>query len=289
MVYRLLAVNIDGTLVQDNGRIHKLTKEAIRYVQNKGIYIGLISSRHYHSVKKIAKSLKADSIIISHQGAFTASQVDKPVFVKRINEEITFDLVRFLESFYCQIRLVHDDFSISNKVKSPDSLIGKTIWQRTSRNFYAQYFVDSLSDHIEKDPVSPPKIEVNFDNTSDLLDAKKAMEGMYDEVDIILTENLKFDIVPRGVSKLNGLINICEKIGIQMNEIVMIGSGVDDIPLIKKAGLGVAMGNAPDEVKRQADWVTRSNQDHGVSYVVKELFRRQQPIRFLQKMNMIDK
>lgn len=52
MVYRLLAVNIDGTILQDNGRLNKMTKEAIEYAQEKGIYICLVSGRHYPSVKK---------------------------------------------------------------------------------------------------------------------------------------------------------------------------------------------------------------------------------------------
>ncbi|EHL78388.1 Cof-type HAD-IIB family hydrolase [Bacillus smithii] len=286
MVYRLLAVNIDGTILQDNGRLNKMTKEAIEYAQEKGIYICLVSGRHYPSVKKVAKSLKVDSCLIAHQGAFVAKQLDKPILLKRIQEDITYELTRFLESFHCRICLSHEKFSVSNKMDLPDSLVGRTVWQRTNnRMLYPQYFVESVRNYLEKEPVSPPKMEIIFQNPRDLEDAKKAIEGMYDEVAVIRTDQNRFDIVPSGVSKFQGLVYLCERINVSLKEVVMIGSGIDDLPLLHNAGLGVAMGNAPDQVKEAADWVTRSNQENGVSYVVKELFRRQRPIRFLEKMD----
>ncbi|HZG74077.1 MAG TPA: Cof-type HAD-IIB family hydrolase [Chondromyces sp.] len=283
MVYRLLALNIDGTLLQENGRLNKDVKEAIGYAQKKGIYISLVSSRHYPSVKKAAKALKIDSYLVSHQGAYIASQLDKPVFVQRINEDITYELVQFLQSFDCRINLSHEKFSVSNKKDIPDSLLGRTVWQRTNRFFYAQHYVDSLTDYLDKEMISPPKIDIRFDTVKDMEDAVKAMKAMYDEVDIIQTDKLTIDIVPRGISKWAGLMYLTERLHVKREEIVMIGSGIDDIVLIENAGVGVAMGNADEEVKRRADWVTRSVTDNGVSYVVKELFRRQQPIRFMQK------
>ena len=59
MIYRMLAINIDGTVLHTNGRIHKLTKEAIENVQQKGIYVTLVTSRSFPSAKKVAKALKS--------------------------------------------------------------------------------------------------------------------------------------------------------------------------------------------------------------------------------------
>lgn len=74
---------------------------------------------------------------------------------------------------------------------------------------------------------------------------------------------------------------------IRREEVVVIGSGLDDLPLVEWAGLGVAMGNAHPAVKNVSDWVTRSNNENGVSYMVKEHFRKQQPIDFLKKMKLL--
>ncbi|MGG3471170.1 Cof-type HAD-IIB family hydrolase [Neobacillus pocheonensis] len=287
MIYRLLALNIDGTLLQTNGKIHKSTKDAIEYVQQKGIYVTLVTSRSFPSARKVAKALKIKLPLITHQGALIASEVEKPVYIKRINEDITYDTVRFLEAMTCQIRLVHEQFSLANKLKLHNNLLAKTIFTSGDPVFYSQQFVSSLSEHLHEQPVTPPKIEVYFEEKSDLKDAKNALSKMFTEIEIIELDSLRLDIVPSGVSKLNGLTYLANQLGIKTKEIVYIGDGLDDIPLIEAAGLGVSMWNADFAVKKASDWVTRSQNEQGVAYMVKEHFRKQQPIEFLRKMKII--
>ncbi|MGG1396418.1 Cof-type HAD-IIB family hydrolase [Bacillus salipaludis] len=289
MIYRLLALNIDGTLLQSNGKIQKSTKEAIEYVGQKGIYVTLVTSRSFPSARKVARALKIKTPLITHQGAFISSALEKPIYVKRITEDITYDTVRLLETVPCQIRLVHEQFSLANKLKLHNNLLAKTVFTSGDPVFYSQQFVPSLSEYLHDQPVTPPKIEVYFETETDLKDAKIALEKMYTEIDMIELDSLRLDIVPAGVSKLSGLTYLGQQLGISKKEMVVIGEGMDDIPLIEEVGLGVAMWNASYEVKRAADWVTRSQNENGVAYMVKEHFRKQQPIEFLRKMNIIKK
>ena len=115
------------------------------------------------------------------------------------------------------------------------------------------------------------------------MDAKAAIQGTFGEVDIIQLNEYRMDIMPAGVSKLNGLLYLGERLGIGRNEMVVIGDGMDDQEMREAAGLGVAMGNAPAEVKKAADWITRPNEQQGVTYMVKEHFRKQHPIGILRK------
>ncbi|MDM5226721.1 Cof-type HAD-IIB family hydrolase [Cytobacillus sp. NJ13] len=287
MIYRMLALNIDGTLLQSNGRLHKSTKEAIEYVQQKGIYVTLVTSRSFPSAKKAAKALKINSLLVTHRGAYIAASQEKPIFVKRIQEDETFEIVRLLEGFTCQIRLVHEKYSLANKTKLNTNMLAKTVFTTGDPIFYSQQFVDSLSDTILDEPVTPPKIEVYFEDKDDLEDTHAAIRGMFENVEVIKLSDLRLDIVPAGVSKLNGLLYLCEHLGISRNQMVVIGDSADDLDMIEAAGLGVAMGNAPAEVKKAADWLTRSNDQNGVSYMVKEHFRKQHPIDFLKKMNLL--
>lgn len=287
MIYRMLALNIDGTLLQSNGKIHKSTKEAIEYVQQKGIYVTLVTSRTFASAKKVAKALKLDSILITHRGAYIAKEIGKPVHAARIQENITYDLVRLLEGFPCQVRLVHENYSLANKYKLNHNLLAKTVFTTGDPVFYSQQFVDSIGDTIIDEPANPSSIEIYFEYKDDLTDVQKAIQKMFTEVDCMTLNELRLDIVPSGVSKLNGLLYLAERLGISRNEIVCIGDDFDDIDMIEAAGLGVAMGNASVEVKRAADWITRSQNQQGVAYMVKEHFRKQQPIEFLRKMNII--
>ncbi|GIN37995.1 Cof-type HAD-IIB family hydrolase [Heyndrickxia oleronia] len=287
MIYKMLALNIDGTLLQDNGRLNKATKEAIELAIGKGIKVTLVTSRNFSSATRIARELHLDTCLVTHQGSFVARDRDKPILVKRINENVTHDLVRFLEAFNCQIKLVHERYTIANKQRTPSNLMGKFVIQPVNRFSYSETFVDSLLDKLIETPVSPPKIEVRFMNDIDMIDAKKAIQEMFHEVDCIENDEHILEIVPNGTSKLKGVLYLCDRLNIQRDEVVMIGSGKDDLPLIEWSGLGVAMGNASPQLKRAADWITRSNNENGVSYMVKEHFRKQQPIDFLKKMNVI--
>lgn len=288
MIYKMLALNIDGTLLQDNGRLNKLTRDAVEYALRKGIAVTLTTSRNFPAAKRIAKTLKIDSYIVSHQGAFIASDLNKPIYVNRIHEQIASEITALLESFSCKIKLVHEKFSIGNKVELPDQMMARIVFHSANRFTYPERYVDSISETLLDQPVSPPKIEASFDRKSDRDDAKKAIKEMYDEIVCIDTGETTCEIVPVGVSKLNGVRYVCDRLGIKREEVVAIGAGLDDLPLIQWAGLGVAMGNAPESLHQTADWITRSNNDNGVAYMVKEHFRKQHGLEFLKKINVIE-
>jgi Cof subfamily protein (haloacid dehalogenase superfamily) len=289
MIFRLLALNIDGTLLQSNGRLHRSTKEAIYNVQQKGVDVTLVTSRSYPSANKLANALKINIPIVSNRGAFIANTIEEPIFEKKIDADVAFEIVRFLEGFQCQFRLNNEEYSIGNRSKLSNNLMTRTIFSSADPAFYSHQFVDIVSEALTDTPMNPSKVEVYFEDEEDLDDAIKALKGMFTEINLVKVNKLKLDIVPEGVSKLNGLLRVGEQLGLTSKEIVYIGDDFDDIPLIDVVGLGVAMGNSPFEVKKAADWVTRSNNQHGVTYMVKEHFRKQPPIEFLRKMNIIKK
>jgi len=284
MLYRLLALNIDGTLLRSNGRLQHSTKDAIEFVQKKDVYITLVTNRHFQSAKKVAKALKIDSHLITHGGAFIGNRLDEPLYVKRISEEKTFNIVQVLEYFNCNIRIIHERFSIGNRKKISSNLVSKMLLNSSDPLFYPIQFVGSLADALIDEPVAAPKIDVYFDTKEELKEAEKTILDSFYDVDVIKVHDGKIEIVPKGISKLNGLQVLGNHLGIKLDEMVAIGDGLDDLDMIQQAGLGVAMGNAPFEVKRAADWITRSNDEQGVSYMVKEHFRKQYPIKFLNKI-----
>ncbi|WP_319003610.1 Cof-type HAD-IIB family hydrolase [Rossellomorea aquimaris] len=287
MIYRMMALNIDGTIVNANGKIAKETKEAIEYVQDKGVPVTLVTSRSFASAKKVAKALKLDSPIVTHSGAYIAGELEKPMYVKKIAEDITYEIVQFLEGFSSQIHLSHEKRSIVGKTNTQAREMAKVSWQRESKLLYSKQFVDRVSDHLLENPMSVPKISVVMEHREDVWDVVASLKGMYEEVDAIPTSDYKLDIVPKGVSKLRGLMYLSERLGVKKDQIVMVGSGIDDIDCMTCSGLGVAMGDSPPQVRAAANWITRSQVEKGIPYFVTELFRKQHPIPFLKKMNII--
>ncbi|OEH92933.1 Cof-type HAD-IIB family hydrolase [Bacillus solimangrovi] len=279
MIYRLLAINIDGTLLRSNGRLLRVSKEAIEFVKNKDVYVTLVTSRNFSSAKKVAKALKLDSLLITHSGAIVGSSLDNLVFARHIEEEQTFNVVQVLESFNCHIRLLNERYSIGNQIKRKNNLIAKTVLGTGDPLFYPIQFVDSLSDNLRDHPVSTPKIDVHFTEPEEMKEVAHLLTERFPEFSTNVVNANKLEITTLNVSKLNGLQVLGEQLGISLDEMVVIGDGIDDIPMISNVGLGVAMGNASTEVKMVADWVTRSNDQNGLAYMVKEHFRKQMNVK----------
>ncbi|WP_340640404.1 Cof-type HAD-IIB family hydrolase [Bacillus atrophaeus] len=285
MSKQMLALNIDGALLRSNGKLHQATKDAIDYVKKKGIYVTLVTNRHFRSAQKIAKSLKLDAKLVTHSGAYIAQKIDEPFFEKKISEDHTFNIVQVLETYQCNIRLLHEKYSIGNRKKVNSNLLGKALIHPSDPIFYPVQFVESLSDLLMDEPVSAPVIEV-YAGGGIQSDIMETISEAFPAVDLIRVNEEKLNIVPKGVSKEAGLALVVADAGLTMEDVVAIGHQHDDLPMIELAGLGVAMGNASAEIKRKADWVTRSNDEQGVAYMMKEYFRMQQRKGFLDKYHM---
>ncbi|WP_377520000.1 Cof-type HAD-IIB family hydrolase [Priestia megaterium] len=287
MAYRLLALNIDGTILNSQGRVTKETKDAIQFVKNKGVYVTLVTNRHFPSAKKIARSLKVHpAMLITHSGAFIGTSIDKPILDKRISEEKTFNLIQLFENFNCHVRILHERFSIGNRVKLPNNIVAKSVLKTGEPLFYPVQFVDSLGHTLRDEPVSTPKIEVYFADRREKEYAEQTIASAVPDIEWFSYPNEnRCYITPKGATKAAGVRYVANRLGIPMEDVVAIGNCYDDLETIEHAGMGVAMGNSPTELKMLADWVTRSNNENGVAYMVKELFRKQQRLGYLHQID----
>lgn len=273
MVYRLLALDVDGTILRSNHRLDKKLKEAIEYVKRKGVYVTLATRRHFASAKKIAKALKLDTMLITHNGAFVSKDVDEPWLEYRISAEDVAGITKLLESCQCHVRIKHERFSLANRVKKNQELIAQmTIGDPL---FYPIHFSDELHEYVNASPVSPLQIEAFFNSEEEANALKEEVLKRFPSVDVFLYDGKRMEIVKRNVSKGRALLKLADHLQIDKKEIVAVGDSIADIDMLKNAGLGVAMGNAPREVKECADWITRSNDQNGVEYMAKEVFRKQ--------------
>ncbi|WP_042349684.1 Cof-type HAD-IIB family hydrolase [Bacillus massiliigorillae] len=287
MIYKLLAINIDGTLLQSNGRFSKAAKEAIEYVQAKDVVIVLVTSRNYQLGKKVAKALKINPMIVAAQGAYVATAVDKPLYIRKISKKTTVDFVRILEEMECQIKLNYEESEVRNRVNLPENLLSKAVMYVSEQKMFAQNYVDSISEYVKTHDSQPLSIEVNFQSNKAQQELISVARNMFDDITVVSKENHRIIIVPENVSKWKGIQTLANHLKIATREIVAIGDSKDDETMIAGAGVGVAMGNAPQEIKRVADWITRGNDDDGVAYMVKELFRKQYQLQFLEKLNLL--
>lgn len=280
VAYRLLALDVDGTLLKSNHRLTKETKDAIEFAKRKGVYVTLATGRAFPSAQKVANALNLETDLITHDGAFIASSLESPTFEKRMTNEKAYHIVELLEKHNCHIRVMHEKFAIGNKIRQKNYLIAKMTIGIGDPLFYPVTFVDSLSNYLLTEPIMPPKIHAYFFNEKDRLAATEKLKDEIPAISLTSSSDGALEIVSEGISKARGLQVLGQKLGIRLNEMVAIGSYDNDLEMITQVGLGVAMGNAPRRIREQADWVTRSNDQNGVAYMVREVFRKQLNMQF---------
>jgi Cof subfamily protein (haloacid dehalogenase superfamily) len=276
MAYRLLALDIDDTLLKSNFRLTKETKEAIDYVKEKGVYITLATGRAFLSARKIAKTLKLPApFLITHEGAFLAADVKEPIFERRISADTVYQIVDILENYHCHFRLFHEKYVIANKTRQKNQLIGRMQMQLTDPLFYPVYYVESPSHRLIDQPLSVLNIKVHFWNKREKEDAFDELQETVKGIKLVSNKEGALSITHENASKALALQYLGSKLGISPDEMVAVGADIRDKDMIQLAGLGVAIGDAPEIVKDSANWITRSNDQNGVGYMVKEVFRKQ--------------
>lgn len=268
---------MDGTLLDHDGKLNKWTKSALQYIDKKGITFVLATSNSFFMAQKLMKQLNIDGYIVSHQGSYIATTSNRPIYVKRLSEKLTCEVIELLEEYPCEMNVLHERNSLRNKMKN----------DKNERKFsFSPYKllqlekeVEKISEVLKKEPIASTKINVTFQTLDEIEEVKLLLNQLYDQIDYVETTPFTLEIVSKGVSKQFGLKYICDQLNIKSEEIVAIGSSRADIDMVQFSGLGVAMQNSPEELKNVADWITRSVENDGVAYMVMEHFRKQHHVQ----------
>lgn len=171
--------------------------------------------------------------------------------------------------------------------RSPAELHKRTLmpveWVRTMRQmaldydvWYWAYAVEGIfnRENWPADPETEPamgwlKFGYYSENPVKLPAIRKTLES-WGTLEITNSHPFNIELNPAGISKASGLRDVCAMLGIDMSQVIAMGDSVNDLSMLREAGLGVAMGNAQDEVKAEADIVTSSNDEDGVAQVIRQ-------------------
>ena len=128
--------------------------------------------------------------------------------------------------------------------------------------------VEELAQEWEEDGTGPNKLLIAGDPKTVCRIEEEMRKMGLPEVDMARSSEYYLEIFPKGVTKGEALAAVCEKLNIKLEETIAFGDQELDVPMIQKAGVGIAMGNAIEEAKAAADYVTRSNNDAGIAYAL---------------------
>jgi len=266
MKYKLLVLDVDGTLLNDAKEISKRTLATLRKVQQMGVRIMLASGRPTYGLLPLAKQLELgtyEGYILSYNGGQIISAKNGEVlFEKRISPEMLPYLEKKARKSGFAI-LTYDE----NRVVSNDA-----------DNEHVRY--EAAINGMVPDRQEDFSIAIDFAPCKVMLvsDDEEALVALEDHwrrrlagvMDVFRSEPHFLEVVGCSVDKANSLAALMSQLNIQTEEVMAIGDGVCDVSMLQLAGLGVAMGNAPDSVKRCADYVTLSNEEDGVAVAVEK-------------------
>lgn len=287
-MYKLVAIDLDGTLLNSYGEISMNTRMGIKEVIEKGVEVVLASGRPIVSVETLANDIGANNYLISGNGAVAYDIKEKSIiYNKFLSKEQVLEIVRICDqnSIYYNI---YTETEVITKALNYNTLFyykenaNKQEDKRTSISI-----ISNIYDYVLKsENENFLKITICDDTRSifnrivkkireikdiDVLDvahmSRKIIKSGTEE---ILVQYYYSEITNKNVNKWCALESIMEKLNINKEEVIGIGDNINDKELIENSGLGVAMGNSAPYIKDMADVVVADNNSDGVL----EVFRK---------------
>jgi len=263
MLYDLIYFDVDETLVDRERRLLPGTVSALAEARRLGARLGLATGRMLASARPYAEAIEAGAPLILYNGCRVQEPLTDEVLFRR---ELPLSLARLALE-------ILPGFDIHCNLYVGDSLYIESITPRAMASM--------KKDGVEAEPVgdlisflrgNPVKLLLIGDG--------EELERFGDEYtrrlpepdrpELVRSEPTYLEILPAGASKGDALERISAMTGVPLARIAAFGDSYNDIEMLERAGLGVAMGNSPDEVKARADVVTDTNERDGISKAMEE-------------------
>lgn len=274
--YKLVAIDIDGTLLRNNGTLSKKTIETIKKCEENGVKACICTGRNIKNTIKIARSVSKEMPFVCADGCIFYDVKNDEVALEHKLLTETFEIImREVDKYNLYVEFCTKKYYIKY-VKNMElekfsyGGVAKTLKEKFNHYFirnvrYVKDFEKFIKDYKdntnqiiiagEDDELEKIKVYLNSNDFSDV-------DIRYD-----LWDRYIF-IVPKNCTKAYGLEILSKHFNIDVDDMIAIGDQMNDIDMIKKAGMGIAMGNAHDTIKKEANFITKTNEEDGVAYAI---------------------
>ena len=261
--YRVLALDLDGTLTNSQKEISPRTHAALLAAQERGVRLVLASGRPVVGIAPLADRLRLDAYggyVMAYNGGKIVSWADRGVVSQTtLDPEVLPYLYGCAQRSGFEMLTYDGDVVIcehpDNKYVQYECWLNRMPWRR----------VDNLLGAIKE--AVPKCLIVGDPEPLHSLELEMA-EALRGRVEVYRSEAFFLELVPPGIDKAQSLERLLVHLGLSGADLMACGDGYNDLSMIRYAGLGVAMDNAKDEVKAVAGYVTATNDDDGVALAV---------------------
>ena len=264
MDYKLIAIDMDGTLLNSKKEISNRTYNAIQKAKDKGIHIVLATGRLLKSAQFVSENLKLSNHIIACNGAIIIDGSKSVFFSKPMDLNVVEKVMALGKKFNAYYHFYDEGCLYSNT--------------------YVKEIVDYYSSRDQKIDIKIFKNDMEIlnnkklniykflfiDNDLQKLESLREELTHVDKINVSKSWSNNLEVMDTEASKGLGLKFLCNELNISPEHVIAIGDNENDISMIKFAGLGVAMGNGEEVVKKQSDYITSSNDEDGVAKVIEK-------------------
>lgn len=272
MDIRLIAIDLDGTLLDSKQEVSKENYEVIQEAKAAGIQIVLCTGRPLRSMNYLLDQLhlkeEGDLAITYNGGLIQATKTGEILYEKTHSRKDCLDIYRLGQDLNLPVNFIDLDY-----VYEPPYPVGaESIYHKGVTNIpkdqaliFKKIIIDDMPDSfsINKIVMSRP---------SDELDEaiKKIPDAYFERFNIYKSQSHILEILPKDIDKGSAMRVVGDRLGLSKQQIMGIGDQENDLTLVTHAGFGVAMENAIHIVKEAADFVTKSNDESGVAYALRK-------------------
>lgn len=259
MSIKLIALDLDDTLKTHETDFNQADLDMIEKARAAGIYVCLASGRSYKSLVPFYKQLALDTLTISTGGSIISDQNNKRMYTKFLQPKMAAEIIKYAHqnNYYAQVYF-DDDFYYFKHTKHSD--------------FYKQksgvggYLDENL---VNMDEIDTPKI-LFIDDEKRIAELMPAILKVFPDVKAKRSYPYYLEVNHQDSSKGTALKALGEMLDIKPEEMMAIGDSEIDASMIEYAGIGVAMGNATQNVKARADYVTDGVLNAGVAKAIEK-------------------
>lgn len=262
MKYKLIAADFDDTIAHSDLAVSERLKTAVARYQEKGGKFIIATGRMKEGIMPALKQLNLKGEFVCYQGAMIAD-AESGKIINRImmDNETCVQILKFLESRKKLIHIYEEGRFLVEKSNSYSVKYSKV----TGVNFFE--YGKPLSKYVSETGEGLIKIIV-VDEPDKVDEFFRELKEKFPKVFITTSKKWIIEIISPLANKGVGVKWIADKYGIDSKEVICIGDSLNDYKMLEYAGLGVAVGNAREDLKKMADMVAPTNDEDGVAYIV---------------------
>lgn len=266
---KLVAVDLDGTLLNKEGQVSEENAWALQEFDRQGGTVALATGRSIQSAKEIFEKLQLNGYTLASNGAYVA-RIDNGE-IKEVLKSYT--IVPETVKTALSLAMKAGVTVVASRSTQDDRISFAQDKNEVNSPYYAQFNlkeskVEDLWEQIEKDAISYFKLAFTDGDTSKLVKLRSQLEKK--QINSSYSDKYWLEVMAEGVNKGAALNFLTKHLAVKLSDVLAFGDQENDLEMLKISGNSIAMENAAPAVKEIADKLTKSNQDSGVAFVLKE-------------------